>query len=412
MTTDSDAAIYAEVNDVTHEEFTMDINKCYSDVKPTLNKENVGKRSSSKKQEICFFTISVIVVVMMMVLVATCICVSIALIQIGALQQRANTNFELWGNISQQLRTELDHNTILLINANAKLHSEVQQLRAKLDHNTMEIQQNFSQLHSDVQQLRVEYESSYFTSCANLPPFSPSDYYFLRASNGSVVVVYCDMTLSCDGVTGGWMRVAELNMTDTSQQCPSNFVERNEAGIRQCRIPGNGCFSVYYSAADVSYSRVCGRITAYQVGTTNAFRGASDPSTTIDSTYVDGVSLTHGTRPRQHIWTFAAGLDRTGDFPVQDSYCPCQDTTLASTAPSFVGEDYFCDAGNENFVTGETNLQTDPLWDGTDCLCCDNPPWFYKQLPQPTTDNIEMRVCKDEHGGENIGLKEAEIYVQ
>ena len=54
-----------------------------------------------------------------------------------------------------------------------------------------------------------------------------------------------------------------------------------------------------------------------------------------------------------------------------------------------MGEDYFCDAGNEEFMTGETGLQTDPLWDGTDCLCCvsDNPPWFYKQLPQPTTDD-------------------------
>ena len=47
-------------------------------------------------------------------------------------------------------------------------------------------------------------------------------------SNGSAVHVYCsDMTLSCGGVTGGWMRVAELNMTDTSQQCPSGLVESN-----------------------------------------------------------------------------------------------------------------------------------------------------------------------------------------
>ena len=52
--------------------------------------------------------------------------------------------------------------------------------------------------------------------------------------------------------------------------------------------------------------------------------------------------------------------------------------------PPFVGEDYFCDAGNEEFMdmTDDAGLQTDPLWDGTDCLCCvsDNPPWFYKQL--------------------------------
>ena len=78
-----------------------------------------------------------------------------------------------------------------------------------------------------------------------------------------------------------------------------------------------------------------------------------------------------------------------------------------------MGGDYFCDAGNEELMNGEYGLQTDPLWDGTDCLCCDNSPWFYKQLPQPTTDNIEMRVCKDEFDyNENIAIAEVEIYVQ
>ena len=154
------------------------------------------------------------------------------------------------------------------------------------------------------------------------------------------------------------MRVAELDMTDTSQQCPGNFVEKNESGIRQCRIPGNTCYSIYHPIPDISYSSACGRIKAYQVGSTNGFQGAYYiPSTTIDSNYVDGVSLTHGTSPRQHIWTFAAALDRTGDF--RGRHCPCP-----STAPPFVGGDFFCDSGNEEFMTGETGLQTDPLWMG------------------------------------------------
>ena len=106
--------------------------------------------------------------------------------------------------------------------------------------------------------------------------------------------------------------MAELNMTDTSQQCPGNFVERNETGISQCRIGGNQCFSVNYSTPDIDYSRICGRIAAYQVGTTNAFRRYYEniDFTTINSNYVDGVSLTHGD-PRKHIWTFAAALDRS-----------------------------------------------------------------------------------------------------
>ena len=36
--------------------------------------------------------------------------------------------------------------------------------------------------------------------------------------------------------------------------------------------------------------------------------------------------------------------------------------------------------------------------------------WFYKQLPQPTSDDIEMRVCRDESANnENVAI---ELYVQ
>ena len=40
-----------------------------------------------------------------------------------------------------------------------------------------------------------------------------------------------------------------------------------------------------------------------------------------------------------------------------------------------------------------------PLWDGEGCgpinACCqlNNPPWFCTPLPQPTTDDIELRLC-------------------
>ena len=58
----------------------------------------------------------------------------------------------------------------------------------------------------------------------------------------------------------------------------------------------------------------------------------------------------------------------------------------------------------------------DPLWDGAGCgpmsTCC-APPWFYKQLPQPTTDDIEMRVCRDEDASnEDIAIEMVEIYIQ
>jgi hypothetical protein len=60
-----------------------------------------------------------------------------------------------------------------------------------------------------------------------------------------------------------------------------------------------------------------------------------------------------------------------------------------------VGEDYFCETGNRILDT-----QTFPLCEGGwECMLylqyyiiIATPPWFYKQLPQPNTDDIEMRV--------------------
>ena len=208
------------------------------------------------------------------------------------------------------------------------------------------------------------------------------------------------------------MRVAELNMTDTSQQCPSGLVENNETGIRQCQAEGSGCLSVNYSISNVGYSSVCGRITAYQVGSTNAFREYfQSQDTSIESAYVDGASLTHG-NPRQHIWTFAAALDRNDDITVvRGSHCPCRFDVNPFDHPPFVGEDYFCDAGNEEFMTGETGLQTDPLWDVFAVIILHGSTSSCHSLR--TNDDIEMRVCKDESDdNENIAIAEVEIYVQ
>ena len=256
------------------------------------------------------------------------------------------------------------------------------------------------------------------SSCLQISLY-PSGYYWVSASNGSEVCVYCDMTLSCGGVTGGWMRVAELDMTNSSQQCPSGLQERIDSGIRTCgRITGlPGCSSVTYTVPS-NYSQVCGKIIGYQVGSPDTFgdtgRG-TNPS--IDTFYVDGVSLTHG-NPRQHIWTFAAGLDEVATGP--QSNCPCTHTPTASQAtlpPAFVGNDYFCDTGTSGHFSFAFQPD-DPLWDGAGCgplnTCCsfNNPPWFYRQLPQHTTDDIEMRLCFDQGGvDEGMVVEMVDIYI-
>ena len=421
MTTDGDVAIYAEINRGTSESFQMDINTCYSNNRGTSSKSKAqsnGKESSSTL--VRYFILASVLIIL--VLAATCACVIFVLVEISKLNSCCVKSDVDIASLQEQLSmfqqnvTEADASIVASLQEQLSMFqqnvSEADaSIVASLARNSAELseyRQNLSQL-----QLRVDL----IFSCAALSPSSPSGYYWVRASNGSVVRVYCDMTLSCGGVTGGWMRVAELNMTDTSQQCPGDLMEINDNNLRRCETMNAGCHQTLYSTQNIRYAKVCGRITAYAYGSIDAFRQYyyNRSTTTINSIYVDGVSLTHG-NPRQHIWTFAAALDRNDNLiGGRSSHCPCRFDVNPFDPPPFVGEDYFCDAGNEEHMFGETGLQTDPLWDGTDCLCCnsDSAPWFYKQLPQPTADDIEMRVCKDEDNtNENIAIELVNIYVQ
>ena len=223
-----------------------------------------------------------------------------------------------------------------------------------------------------------------------------SGYYWVRNATGHPHSVYCNMNMSCKGVSGGWMRVAYLDMTNTSHHCPTSLRQRTDSAVRSCAAYSDSptCSSVQHRTHGILYSIVCGKITAYQDDTTNGFLSTVE---TINSFYVDGISLTLG-QPLQHIWTFAA------DF----SCCPCTD------APSFVGNNYFCDSAQSN--SGPINL-ANPIWDGEDCVfnsCCrqNNPPWFRKQLPQPTTDNIQMRLCRDQaRDNEDVAIKKSTKYM-
>ena len=140
--------------------------------------------------------------------------------------------------------------------------------------------------------------------------------------------------------------------------------------------------------------------------------------TTIDGAYVTGVSLTYGS-PQQHIWTFAAGAAEGN--PTTTWACPC-DASFDIRVPPFVGEDYFCESGvNEvwNYSRHYTFHSNDTLWDGVDCLtsctCCSqhNRPYFFKQLPIPTTDDIEAKICLlNPSYLANIAVELVELYVQ
>ncbi len=87
--------------------------------------------------------------------------------------------------------------------------------------------------------------------------------------------------------------------------------------------------------------------------------------------------------------------------------------------PPFVSNDYFCDSGvSSRSARGYHLFSDNPLWDGQGCIhdnpCCqfNNPPWFNKTLPTPTTDDIEMRLCMHNSAySANIALEQMELYV-
>lgn len=213
------------------------------------------------------------------------------------------------------------------------------------------------------------------------------------------------------GNTGGWRRVVYLDMTDSSSTCPTgwNMTEYSKRTCGRASTGSHTCDSVTFPVSGGEYSRVCGRIKAYQWGLTEAFRHGN---------LTNGVTVVHG-NPPEHVWSFAAGQSEGN--PTSNSICPC-DASYDKSASPFVGEDYFCESGvNEPWDPKRhfTLHSHDTLWDGADCLpsstCCSlhNPPYFVKQLHTSTTNDIEARICLQlQSHRANIAVELLELYVQ
>ena len=330
---------------------------------------------------------------------------------------------ELQDNISQQIME--------LQNSANDTTSELERRLTEFQIHCNDIQSNISKsldskLNNIIRSLTGQYSNLPADSCSHILQLnlsSPSGHYWIRSSNGSAVHVYCDFNrqCGCDG-SSTWTRVAFLNMSDLNQVCPSNWITISSP-VRTCgrgRTSSRGCNSVFYSTFGLTYSRVCGRIIAYQDGTPDAFH-ALISSEQIDGPYVDGVSLTHGSvGSRQHIWTFASAFGETDNYD-QRYLCPCSNNISWPYSTNFVGNDYFCDSGNRaNTLNPFSFYSNDPLWDGQGCgptsTCCqfNNPPWFYKTLNQSTTDDLEVRICHDDPDDptEDTPIQLLQLYVQ
>ena len=213
-------------------------------------------------------------------------------------------------------------------------------------------------------------------------PAFQSDYYWVSTSSGSRIV-YCDLTTICGNTTGGLTRVGVLNQENRRRLCNGDFVDvdHNSRCIRSNEEPG--CSHIVFNVWNISYSHVCGSVESYWLDTPDGFTGSSRSNdTTINDNYVDGISLTYGKAPnRSHIWTFIAD---------ENTYCNF-------TKPDYVGNNFSC-------LQKIQSCQTDTH------LCTHS---FSMHLQKPTTENIELRLCRDQHQkDEHIYLGNLEIYVR
>ena len=340
-------------------------------------------------------------------------------------------DFNEWANGVSQNTLQLFQNNTDFTELNKKVAQTTRDLAQKFVNivNTLSVLQDTSTATAGVaddilliaQELLVLHiESNVLpTSCKEIKerkPFSPSGVYLLTNTTAAAAAytAYCNMNELC-GSVGGWTRLAYLDMTDSTANCPSGFKQYQSGGIRACGRNSSssaGCVSVTYPSNGINYSQICGRVVGYQYNSPNGFEGPND----LNSYYVDGVSITRGS-PRQHVWTLASGL--LGSYNSYPQYnCPCS-TGSFQTVPSFVGNHYFCESGNHDLIWSSKLYTSDALWDGQSCgvieaSCCaaGGIPWLHRDYgSDTTTDNIELRVCGNQRSSnEDTPVSFYEIY--
>lgn len=213
-------------------------------------------------------------------------------------------------------------------------------------------------------------------------------------------------------------------MTDPTHKCPPTWREILSPK-RTCSKRGSTytCDSTMFSTHGLQYNQIKGRIIGYQHGRTYAFnyynqwlsRNTTQYNVTIDTYYLDGVSITRG-NPRKHIWNFAS------DLCEHCNLCPCSEASR-DVSPPWVDSNYFCESGTTTVVRPPwpdvLMFADDPLWDGKGCgqselTCCifNNPPWFRVTTDEVTSDDVEVRICGTINTSVDTPLELIELYIQ
>ena len=223
------------------------------------------------------------------------------------------------------------------------------------------------------------------SSCSHiyyLREYSSDGYYWIKSREGNSVQLYCRF-FSCSYsyfyTIPGEIRITKLNKTGNFTQCFSGMKPYSvNASSCVARSDSATCSHTIFSTHNIPYSRVCGFVRAYGVGTADGF---SSSSYSINDNYVDGISLSYGSFPnRKHIHTFTAS-----------THSRCY-----SNKPSFVR--------NYNCLRVETT-------GSSFCTRCTK--YFGADLGSLITEDIEMRVCRDQsRSDEDVVIEDLEIYVQ
>ena len=320
-----------------------------------------------------------------------------------------NNSHEVLARKVSLLRDELCHCqesfNIAILNTSNVTISRLEHLRKDFEFSILNVTINIEtqtnsikmKIIADIMALHV------FNSCEELGKLSllfPSGIYRVRSYKCSFIHKYCstNRVASCRGVPGNWRRIAYLNTNENPVSCPDNFEVRDpNSNPPLCRRtnPNKGCSSVTYPSNGMSYSQVCGTVRIHAAGTPDGFITFRDRSM-----YVDGVYFTHGvSSSRNHIWTYSAATA----YGNTRGCSPC----YFQKPMNMPGKNYTCITLHCDII----NCYQGVLWGNATQLCFGNGT-FYRQLSESTTDNIEMRVCRDERrSNEDIFISFVELFV-
>ena len=247
--------------------------------------------------------------------------------------------------------------------------------------------------------------------------FLPSGYYWVKIYHHDgkplkPVRVYCYMKDDKCGIAGV-RRLGYLDLTQSATKCPDPLTLYNVSGKRLCgptNTDSSLCDFLTLHTHHIPYNFVCGKAVGYAYYQPTGFNhyGAS-----INRAYLSGLSITYKCCGwRRHIWSYAAGFREYG---YSSTNCPC--AYNGGRSASFIGSDFYCESGTHTTPTQQWHT-SNPLWDGKGCHsdsgCCKNTrmPWFWKALPEESTSDVELRLCKP--GGidkDKTGIELFELYV-